>query len=107
MHAHNVYFTLKDKSVRSVSDLLSDSRKYLAPIDGIVTFACGVREQGCLRPVNDTDFDVSLHIVFTDKPAHDAYQTAELHEEYVSRNRANWAQVRVFDSQLADDVGKL
>jgi hypothetical protein len=98
MLAHNVYFTLKDRSEASVQHLLAACRKYLPSHDGILSFACGTREPGLTRAVNDQEFDVSLHILFETKAAHDAYQVAPLHDEFVAECRDNWAKVRVFDS---------
>ena len=46
-------------------------------------------------------FDVALHVVFADKAAHDAYQTVEDHLKFIEENKANWKQVRVFDSYVS------
>jgi len=100
MLAHNVYFTLKDRSESSAQQLVAACKKYLAAHPGIVFFACGTLEKGLSRPVNDRDFDVSLHIVFETRAAHDVYQDAPLHHTFVSENRENWAKVRVFDSEV-------
>jgi hypothetical protein len=98
MLAHNVYFTLKDRSEASIQHLLAACKKYLAAHPGILSFACGTREPGLTRPVNDLEFDVSLHILFETKAAHDAYQDAPLHHSFVSECSGNWAKARVFDS---------
>ena len=50
------------------------------------------------RDVNDIGFDVALHIVFTDKPAHDVYQESPSHMRFIAENKGGWKQVRVFDS---------
>jgi len=100
MHAHNVYFALKDNSRAAVEQLIEDSKKYLAPIPGIKSFACGIRETDLNRAVNDKEFDVSVHILFESKEAHDAYQVSNSHHEYVTKNEANWARTRVFDSAI-------
>jgi hypothetical protein len=100
MLAHNVYFTLKDRSEAPVKDLVAACKKSLAAHPGIVFFACGLREPELSRPVNDLEFDVSLHIVFETKAAHDAYQDAPLHHKFVNECRDNWAKVRVFDSAV-------
>jgi Stress responsive A/B Barrel Domain len=100
MLAHNVYFTLKDRSETSVEKLVASCRKYLTAHPGIVFFACGTRQPDLNRPVNDSEFDVSLHIAFETKAAHDAYQDAPLHHTFVEENRDNWAKVRVFDSAV-------
>src|SRR4051794_11604791 len=100
MLAHNVYFALKDRSDPAVRALVSACRKYLTSHPGIVFFACGTRQEELNRPVNDRDFDVSLHIVFDTKASHDAYQDAPLHHTFVEENKENWAKVRVFDSEV-------
>ena len=50
----------------------------------------------------DTDqgFDVALHIVFTNKAAHDKYQEAESHKQFIEENKENWKKVRVFDAKV-------
>jgi Stress responsive A/B Barrel Domain len=100
MLAHNVYFTLKDRSEASVKALVAACKKYLVAHPGVVFFACGTREEGLSRPVNDQEFDVSLHIAFETKAAHDTYQDAPLHHTFVAECRDNWAKVRVFDSAV-------
>ena len=100
MLAHNVYFALKDPSRASVEALVSACKTYLTSHPGIVFFACGTREADLSRPVNDRDFDVSLHIVFETRAAHDVYQDAPRHQTFVEENRDHWAKVRVFDSEV-------
>lgn len=100
MLAHNVFFTLKDRSETNRDSLVSACKKYLATHPGIVFFACGTLQQELSRPVNDRDFDVALHIVFRSKSDHDTYQDAPAHHTFVEENRENWAKVRVFDSEV-------
>src|SRR5262245_39473214 len=97
---HNVYFSLHDAGPAACERLLTACRKYLATHDGIVSFGCGRRAAGLNREVNDKDFDVSLHIVFRDLAAHDAYQVSPGHLRFIDENRANWKRVRVFDSAV-------
>jgi hypothetical protein len=101
--AHNVYFALHDRSPEACQRLLAACRKYLAPHSGIVFFACGTRATDLRREVNDLDFDVGLHIVFTDQADHDAYQETKAHLQFIAENKANWRNVRVFDSQVGHD----
>lgn len=98
MLAHNVFFTLKDKSDTARAALVAACRKYLTDHPGIVFFACGTLAESLQRPVNDRDFDVALHIVFRDQAAHDVYQDAPSHTQFVTENRDGWSKVRVFDS---------
>jgi Stress responsive A/B Barrel Domain len=95
---HDVYFTLKDNSPVARQSLLAACRKYLSNHPGTVRFACGTLAQELNREVNDRSFDVALHIAFTDQAAHDRYQEAPTHHQFVEENRHNWAKVRVFDS---------
>jgi hypothetical protein len=50
--------------------------------------------------VNDRDFDVALQVMFSDRAAHDRYQTDERHLAFIAENKANWQRVRVFDADL-------
>ena len=96
--AHNVFFKLKDGSAANVQALVDDCKKYLNVQSGIVFFAAGPRCMELTRDVNDQDWHVGLHIVFTDKAAHDNYQDDPQHVQFVEKNKPTWAGVRVFDS---------
>ena len=98
MLAHNVFFALKDNSTEARDKLVTACKTYLIDHPGIVFFACGTLAEELNRPVNDRDFDVGLHIVFTDQAAHDRYQDAALHHQFVAENKEGWKKVRVFDS---------
>ncbi len=98
--AHHVFFKLHDRSDEAITTLLAACKKYLDDHDGLIGFSVGTRDRELDRPVNQ-DFDVSLHCIFQDRPAHDAYQTAERHLKFIEENKANWAEVRVFDSTLS------
>jgi hypothetical protein len=76
-------------------------KKHLSGHSGEVFFAAGALCEDLKREVNDTDWHVGLHIVFKDKAAHDAYQVAPRHEEFIKENRDNWKKVRVFDSYVS------
>ena len=101
MHLHNVFFALKDSSEEAVKALVDDCYTYLEPQEGIRGFYAGAREKGCDREVNDLDFHVALTVVFTGKAAHDAYQVSDMHNQFVDRNKDNWAGARVFDSIIS------
>jgi hypothetical protein len=95
---HNVYFTLKDNSDAAKHKLIEACKKYLTKHEGEVHFGAGTLAADLKRPVNDIDWDVGLHIVFRDKAAHDQYQDAERHKQFIEENKDNWKKVRVFDS---------
>lgn len=99
--AHMVYFSLKDNSPEATQKLVDACKKHLTKHEGEVFFAAGTLAKDLKRPVNDTDFDVALHIVFQDMAAHDKYQTAPRHEQFIKENKDNWKKVRVFDSLVS------
>jgi hypothetical protein len=98
--AHNVFFKLKDRSPAKVEELVAACQKYLNVQPGIVFFAAGTLVPDLAREVNDRDWDVALHLVFTDKAAHDAYQDDPTHNRFIVEMKPNWVAVRVFDSYV-------
>jgi hypothetical protein len=96
--AHNVFFSLHDHSEGARARLIQACRIHLAAHPGILFFACGELAADLRREVNDTDFDVALHIVFTNRATHDAYQETAAHLRFIAENKDGWKQVRVFDS---------
>ncbi len=100
--AHHVYFTLIDSSKSKVEEQLAACKKFLDNHSGVELFDIGVLNPDLARPVNDRAYDVSLHVVFTDKAAHDRYQTDPRHLQFIAQQKPNWKQVRVFDSDLCE-----
>lgn len=99
--AHNVYFTLHDESPEAIGRLVDACHKYLKDHPGVIYFSAGTLTPDLARPVNDRAFHVGLHVVFADRAAHDAYQTAERHLQFIAENKPTWKQVRVFDSDVS------
>ena len=100
MLAHMVYFSLKDRSPAAVEKLQAACREYLTGHPGLTFFAVGTVVPDLTRPVNQTDFDVALQTVFDSRAAHDAYQVAPRHLQFIAENKANWERVRVFDANV-------
>jgi hypothetical protein len=98
MLSHNVFFKLRDPSAAAKETLVAACQRYLSDHPGTVWFAAGVVADEFDREVNVRDFDVALHIVFASKAAHDQYQTAPKHEQFIKEQRDNWQSVRVYDS---------
>jgi len=98
--AHIVFFTLHDNSPEKTNELLDACKKYLDGHPGVVYFSVGKLAVDLARPVNDLSHEVALHVVFADRAAHDAYQIAPRHLEFINLQKANWKQVRVFDDDL-------
>ncbi len=100
MLAHSVYFSLKDRSPAAVAALVASCREHLIGHPGEVAFSAGTLAEYD-RHVNDRDWDVFLLIVFESQAAHDAYQIAPRHEQFIAANATTWAKVRVFDADVA------
>ena len=100
MLSHDVYFSLKDNSPDGKKKLVAACVKYLKGHEGEIFFAAGVLAEDLKREVNDTQFDVALHIVFKDLAAHDKYQDHKRHQQFIAENKDNWKKVRVFDSTV-------
>jgi hypothetical protein len=96
--AHDVFFTLNESTPETRKALVDACETYLKGHEGTVFFAAGTRATENRRDVNDTGFDVSLHVYFGDEAAHQAYQEHPRHKEFIQKMQANWKTVRVFDS---------
>lgn len=97
---HMVYFTLADNSPEAVGRLLSSAREHLTDHPGTEYFAVGTRTPDLSRPVNDSEFDVALQVIFASRADHDVYQTHPRHLQFIEENKSNWKQVRVFDADV-------
>jgi hypothetical protein len=95
---HNVFFSLADNSPAAVKKLVTACRRHLTGHPGTVFFAAGTVSD-LDRPVNDRDFDVGLHLVFSSRADHDRYQNSARHLKFIEETKPNWKSVRVFDSE--------
>lgn len=98
--AHMVFFTLKDSNETNRDKLVAACKKYLDDHPGTVYFSVGTLNPDLKRDVNDQNYDVALHLVFKDMKAHDTYQDHPRHKQFIEENKALWAKVRVFDSDV-------
>jgi Stress responsive A/B Barrel Domain len=99
--AHMVYFKLKDNSPGSRAKLTAACKLFLSNHPGTVYFGTGTIAGDLAAALNDRDFDVSLHLVFVNKEAHDKYHAHPRHLKFIEENKDNWVKVRVFDSYLS------
>jgi hypothetical protein len=98
--AHMVYFTLKDKSPVGIERQLAACRKYLTGHEGVEFLGVGTRTPDLARPVNDSTFDIGVHVIFKSRAAHDAYQVHPRHVQFLEESKPHWEQVRVFDADV-------
>ncbi len=106
MLSHDVFFTLHDSSPEAVGRLVASCHERLRDHPGVLFFSAGGRAEGLEREVNDLAFHVALHVVFEDRATHDAYQDVPEHHAFIEENLANWAEVRVFDSDAEGGAGR-
>ncbi len=95
---HAVYFQLNEPTDDAIAALIAAANHYLTGHEGCLSFAVGGRAEQYQREVNDATFHVALNVVFESEAAHDAYQVAPRHLEFIETQAPTWAQVRVFDS---------
>jgi hypothetical protein len=100
MLAHMVYFSLHEPTEANKQKMLDACHKYLTGHPGVLLYAAGTCSHYD-RPVNDRDFDIALQLVFENKAAHDAYQNAPKHLEFIEGHKAMWKKVRVFDADVS------
>lgn len=97
---HSVFFKLKDAAPERIDALVASAKQHLTNHPGLISFGVGIRNPDLNRPVNDNQYDVSLHCRFENQEAHDAYQIDQRHQLFINEQRDNWAVVRVFDTDL-------
>jgi hypothetical protein len=102
MLGHYVFFSLHDSAPAAVDTLIASAESLLTVQEGLVFFAIGPRTVDLTREVNDTQFDVALQIVFSDRASHDRYQESPEHLKFIEQNKENWSKIRVFDADLPD-----
>jgi hypothetical protein len=102
--AHSVYFRLKDSSLDAKKRFAASCKKYLTDHPGTVFFSVGSRAEDIHWPVSDCGYDVVLLLVFENKAAHDEYQDSPRHQQFLEENEPNWAEIRVFDAYVEQEV---
>ena len=101
MVSHMVYFKLKEDTDETRAKLVEGCTKHLKGKPGQEFFAAGVGSKDFAREVNMSDWQVALNVVFRDKAAYDAYETAPYHLKFIEENKDLWAGVVVYDSYVS------
>ena len=96
--AHLLFFSLKDQGEAAQATFLQACQQYLDGHPGVVHFSAGRRGQAYDRPVNDTQYDIAVILVFDSEASHDRYQSSERHQQFLAQQSERWTQVRVFDA---------
>ena len=101
--AHDVYFSLNDASPAARDALVAACKKYLTGHEGIVAFSVGVLAAELEPSGERSRLRRRAPHHFASRAAHDQYQDAPRHKQFIEENQNNWKKVRVFDS-LVDAV---
>ena len=91
---HPVFFTLTDPA--DAPELIRDCGQWIAPIPGILTFACG-RPFESGRAGVDSDYDVGLVVGFASEAAYGAYLVHPNHVRMQEKWRPRMRRVDIRD----------
>jgi hypothetical protein len=102
--AHMFFFQLSDTSRELVDHFIELSRKYLSDHPGQQHFSVGVRALEINRDVSGTNFEVSVHMIFENIAAFNAYSLSDRHEEFITQSAGMSPERIVYDSYLSLSV---
>jgi|GEM_PF-4465745 len=102
--AHMFFFQLCDSSPELVDRFVGLCRKYLGGHHGQRHFSVGVRALEIHRDVSGTNFEVSVHMIFDDIDAFNAYSNSPTHEDFITESAGMSPERIVYDSYLALEI---
>lgn len=103
--AHFFYFELTDKSDELAERFIRLCWDYLGGHPGQLHFSIGRRALGherFNRSVSAIDFDVSVHMIFEDLAAYDAYRHDPRHDAFITEVAGMSTGREVYDSFLTE-----
>jgi len=92
---HLAFFKLVDPA--DAAELIADCDARLAPIPGIVAYACGTHLDTRRGARVDGDYDVGFYVGFDRLADYEAYVTDPEHVAMVEKWRPRWQWIRVHD----------
>lgn len=99
--AHMFFFQLSDTSRELVDDFVELCRKFLGGHPGQQHFSVGVRALEIRRDVSGTNFEVSVHMIFENIAAFNAYSKSSTHEDFITQSAGMSPERIVYDSYLS------
>lgn len=97
MLTHTVLFWLKPEITPERRAEFETALRDLIQIPGSTRAVIGKPSATEQRPVVDHSYDYALELDFSDVAAHNVYQDAPEHHEFIAKSREIWAKVQVFD----------
>jgi hypothetical protein len=98
--AHMFFFQLSDTSKELVKDFIDLCVKYLSHHPGQEHFSVGCRALEMDRNVSAKNFEVSIHMVFTNAAAYEKYAKNKRHDEFITHSAGMSPDRVVYDSFL-------
>jgi hypothetical protein len=102
--AHMFFFELCDTTPELVHRFVELCRKYLGGHPGQKHFSVGVRALEIHREVSGANFEVSVHMIFDDIDAFNAYSDSSTHEDFITESAGMSPERIVYDSYLALEI---
>lgn len=98
MHAHNVYFWLKNDLTPGDLSAFEQGLQALTHDPAVQSGYYG-RPADTHREVVENSYSYGLLLLFDNLAAHDQYQQGAVHLEFVAAHASKWARVVVHDIQ--------
>ncbi len=96
MLVHNVFFWLKKELSAEEREAFYQGLGTLSEIEYVRSFAAGV-PAATDRPVVDNSYDYAIMALLDDMQAHDDYQVAPIHKNFLNNFSTYWEKVLVYD----------
>src|SRR5688500_955122 len=84
--AHMFFFQLSDTSKELVQDFIDLSIKYLSQHPGQEHFSIGCRALEINRSVSATNFEIAIHMIFTNEAAYKTYSENQRHLDFITHS---------------------
>jgi len=102
--AHMFFFQLSDTSKELVDDFIKLCVKYLSHHPGQEHFSVGCRALEIDRPVSAKNFEIAIHMVFTNEAAYNKYSKSQPHNDFITHSAGMSPDRIVYDSFLQVSV---
>ncbi|MDD3178933.1 MAG: Dabb family protein [Opitutaceae bacterium] len=99
MLVHSVFFWLKEELSAAQRAEFRREVETLTTLRGVERGFVGTPAAVAERPVVDRSYSVGLTLLFRDRGAHDAYQVDPAHQAFLTRFKASWVRVQIYDCE--------
>lgn len=97
------YFELADSHDETVKRFSHLCVKYLSGYKGQTHFSIGQRALQETRPVNATNYDIAVHMIFENYAAYEVYKSHKRHQQFITEVAGMSTGRIVYDSFLDDE----